>query len=81
MALGNSDAVKAGNAQERRPAKESPARETAAAARAKTPERETPERKPEPELSREEEFNAELRRLNPKFTDAELAGLRKLFLH
>jgi hypothetical protein len=78
--LGNSEAVRAGNAKERQPrSAASPAKETAEARRAQTPER--PEARPEPKREPEDEFGARLRRAIPGIKDAEVEGLRKLFDH
>lgn len=82
MALGNSDAVKAGNARERRPANPaSPAKETAER-RAETPEREPepkPKAQPKRELSRYEEWEADLKRAIPGIKDEAVAALKKQF--
>lgn len=80
MALGNSEAVKAAQARERKPATPSPAKETATAKRASTPERETPEKKPAPrKLTEEEEFAERMRHNFPEMSDAEIKALHEIF--
>lgn len=77
--LGNSEAVRRGNAKGRQ-SKPSPARETASAATPDVPEREPEDRTKKQKPSAEEEFDARMRRNFPGLSDAALAELRKQFL-